>query len=239
MADTLLNCYQGDHTLCHEHSFVCTAKKPWPRPFAITDDGVSRPDDTLIFPTDQDTKKLFKLLNERFDPAVLEQTYLNKTQNKCEACNRALSKALPKNIEFPRQTRARAHAAAHSVNNGPGKSLILLLKEAGCALPRKSKVVRQLETKDKKRQYDKDRQKTPKFTCRRLRIATTRFRNYDRVKHEKHYNSGGVRARKQGQTNRKKAHFITNNEHGYGASNQNKGKKLKAKKDIKEMHSYC
>ena len=166
----------------------------------------------LIFPTDQDTKTFFKLLNERFDPAVLEQTYLNKTQNKCEACNRALSKALPKNIEFPRQTRARAHAAAHSVNNGPGKSLILLLKEAGCALPRKSKVVRQLETKDKKRQYDKDRQKTPKFTCRRLRIATTRFRNYDRVKHEKHYNSGGFgHASRDKQTGKKLTSLPTMN----------------------------
>ena len=90
-------CYMGDHSDCYEHSSICNDANPWGRPYLPAHNLQSG---EVIAPSDDDIEKLRKIINITLGPAAIKQPCMNKTQNKCEAPNRGLSKAIPKHIAF-------------------------------------------------------------------------------------------------------------------------------------------
>ena len=215
--DCIINCYR----LCHEHSLVCKKGQPWLRPYVPSSDGHKNSVDTLITPTKGDTKKLKDVLAMRFSTEALEKTFLNRTQNKCEASNRGLAKSLPKHLVFRRNASGRVHAAVHSMNNLPGRSLLKLCEAVGSPLSRKSKVTCQLESKDKITKSHKERQKSPRYKQGRAKRRNETYSRYDAVKSAKCYKTGGflTEARrteyKLRAAKRQKGAFTSKVEHAY------------------------
>ena len=190
MDDAVIACYQGDHTACHQVSLVCRPNRPWRRPYLPRTDGGHNPDTLVIDPKPTDVLKLKVAAGMRFNVSALEQTYLDNTQNKCEATNRAIVKSLPKHIEWFRNSPGRLHAAIHQLNNLPGRSLLMLCEAAGCAIAPNSKVTRQLASRDKKVKSDKRRQSLPRYATRRASGRMTRYNDYDKLKPDDCYKTG-------------------------------------------------
>ena len=240
--DAIMGCYKGDHRLCQDYSLVCTKGKQWQRPFVISSDGHRDPAVTVITPTESDTKKLRECIAMRFSAEAIQKTYLNRTQNKCEASNRGLCKSLPKHMEFRRNASGRAHAAVHSMNNLPGKSLLKLCSAVGSPVARRSKVMHQLEKRDKIVKSDKKRQATPKYKTDRAKRRTATFSLYDAQRSDACYKTGGVVApvrRAEYNTrmaSRSKSNFTTNIEHSYAKNEtlENLGKR----QAVRAEHSY-
>ena len=177
--DAVITCYQGSHELCVKHSFVCTGD--WARPFLPLIDCC----DPVITPTEEDCDILRQIINIRLGHRAVDKTYLNNTSNKCEATNRAIAKAVPKNVTFKRNMPGRVHAAVHSVNNLPGKSLLCLSKALNAPLTPGSSVVKELCTGDRQLKKEKDRQKTLQYKTRRAAARNEKFKKHAASKLDK------------------------------------------------------
>jgi len=189
MSQTVIKCYQGDCSKCWENSFVCSKDKPWSRPFLSTIKVTTNGRD-FITPTGEDQAKLHTSLQKRFSYAGMMKTFKDQTSNKCEGCNRAIIKSLPKSLTFIRAYPGRASAAVHSVNNNPGVSLVKLCLAIGAPLPRCLSLMRQLKQSDIR--YIKARllQNTALHHQRRTQKRTAVFKAYDDKKAEKYYKKG-------------------------------------------------
>ncbi len=177
--DTVINCYMGDCSLCDEHSFVCCSEKPWYRPYINT---CSRLKSTRKFmhPTSEDRVKLRSLLDIRLGSTAVDRTLKNTTQNKCEAANRGLTKAVPKHITFARNYPGRVHAAIHSMNNGPGTSLLKLCDTVGAPIPPKSPVVAALARADKQTCMNRKRKQSKRYKLQRSTKRKERYELHDK-----------------------------------------------------------
>ncbi len=177
--DTVINCYMGDCSLCDEHSFVCSSEKPWYRPYINTS---SRLKDkrSFIHPTSEDRTKLKVVLDLRLSPRAVDMTLKNTTQNKCEAANRGLTKAVPKHITFARNYHGRVHTAIHSMNNGPGTSLLKLCDAVGAPIPPKSPVVAALARADKQTRMNRKRKQSKSYKLQRSTKRRERYKLHDR-----------------------------------------------------------
>lgn len=213
--DAILNCYQGDCTLCKKHSFVCHGGKfSWPRPYLNTCEAYKGLK-CFISPTEDDLNSLRKIINMRLGVKAMKQTYLNTNQNKCEATNRGLVKAIPKHITFARNYPGRVHAAVHSMNNGPGVSLIRLCKAAGAPINLKSCVVNILQKKDHIVTKNKLRQISYEYKLRRSINRQRKYKMYDAKKAAECYHKG-----RGSKSDTKKAVPIT--EHSYAVRTKKK-----------------
>lgn len=186
---TLIGCYIGHEHIddCTEHSMVCSREKPWKRPFIgslYQDESVDSP---FISPEESDFDTLVSLLLTRFGAPAVKRTFLNSTQNKVEGCNRTIVKVLPKSITFIRQQRGRVAAGIHSVNNGPGASLLQLTKAVGAPIPSRSKVVSQLQQRDKVDHKNKMRQNSDRYKSVRAAKRKKQYQDYDQKKAEESY----------------------------------------------------
>ena len=65
----------------------------------------------------------------------MSKTFHNLMTNKCESCNRAIIKALPKHITYSLAYAGWVNAAIHLVSNHPGISLMKLRNSARTPLP--------------------------------------------------------------------------------------------------------
>jgi len=191
MPITILNCYKGDCNNCDQYSFICSKDHVWSRPF-ISTIKLSVPDRSFITPTKADEAKLLEMLEKRFSYATMMKTYKNQTSNKCDGCNRALIKAVPKHITFSRNYTGRANAAIHSVNNSPGVSLLKLCSAAGAPLPACTELLGQLKQEDRRRNYIKTRQSLKEHRERLAAKRHSNFQRYDDMKAEKYYKKGLV-----------------------------------------------
>lgn len=242
VGDAVPACYMGDHRLCHEYSLVCKKGQQWQRPYMIATEGKTNPNDTSIFPTQEDLVKLKMLTDERFSLESLRKTFLNRTQNKCEAANRGVSKALPRRLEFRRNARGRVNAAVHSINNRPGQSLVQLTKAAGCPIARGSVILKRLKKQDEQVESDKKRQKSMEYIQGRAKRRFKKYRCYDKVKSEKCYKSGSfitatrTEEYKLQQATRQRANFTSNIEHAYAKDKTMEN--INKRKAVTEEHNY-
>lgn len=186
LSDTVIKCYSGDCSDCHIHSFVCSRDRPWVRPFLSIMQRFSRKKD-IIRPSLADYNKLRTLLGHRFSPQAVRKTYRNKTQNKCEGANRGLSKSNPKHITHSRNYHGRAHAAIHQMNNGPGKSLLSLMKVLNCPMSATSRTVKSLQRMDKRRLYFWRLKRTIQYKDAQARSRTRRYQVWDNNRQQPGY----------------------------------------------------
>lgn len=80
---------------------------------------------------------------------MLSQTRLGTNTQKVEATNRTIRRSLPKNVTYTRNFEGRAHAAIHSINNGPGQSINNLCLKLGTPIPQGTKAAMSLKSLDK------------------------------------------------------------------------------------------
>lgn len=187
LAETIIQCYSGDCSKCHKHSFVCTAMKPWGRPDLPN---IYQQERQFLTLNAADKALLIEILNKRFGRKAVLKTKLNTTQNKCEGVNRGLLTSLPKHLTYSRQYPARAHAAVHRMNNLPGASLLELQKAAGCqTITHHSPVNRQLQQRDKTVKNDKRKKASLKYKSRRSQMIKKRYLLYDEKHAEMCYSS--------------------------------------------------
>ncbi len=180
MTDTVIECYVGaNHDLCDQHSFVCKSTKPY-RQFIAT---VSSLKNTfVIHPTSEDREELRAILALRFGPRSVYMARFNRTQNKCEAANRGIKKATPSHLTFARNYTGRVHAAVHSMNNGPGVSLLKLCHAAGAPIPAESPVIKRLKRMDADVAFQKERKSSPEYAIQRAAIRKRKFELHDEKK---------------------------------------------------------
>ena len=82
----------------------------------------------------------FVCVDYKLGPEVLRKTCFQSNTQKVEATNRALRRSLPRNVTFSLNFYGRAHSAIHSVNNGPGVSIVKLCHRVGAPITGGSKV---------------------------------------------------------------------------------------------------
>lgn len=136
----IIKCYQRDHTECRRYSLVCTGGKVrnW------LNNSLYLPTGFKINPTEEDISLLHQCIDYRLAPKTLTKTRLGTNTQKVEATNRSLRRSLPKNVTYTTNFTGRAHAAIHSVNNGPGVSIHKLTKSLGAPISTGTKVSKAL-----------------------------------------------------------------------------------------------
>lgn len=193
ISDAIIACYSGDCHGCSNYSYVCSIEKPWFRSYLDTNPKYKL-QRALINPSPQDIIKLKQAISIRFSDAAIEKTSTNTTQNKCEACNRGIKKAVPNSLTFRRNYHARVQSAVHSINNGPGTSIALLCQQVGAPIPAKSPVITAMKEMDRGAAYNKLRKKSPQYKESRRAARQDRYRTYDTARNlEEYYIKDGAK----------------------------------------------
>ena len=181
ITDAIIDCYRGHCGGCIQHSYVCSKKKPWHRSYIDTNERY-RHQRAFINPNVEDMTRLRAAMSVRLGDAAVDKTSNNSTQNKCEASNRGVKKAVPNALTFSRNYHARVQSAVHSINNGPGTSLIKLCQHAGAPIPTKSPVNAAMKKIDQQVEYNKKRKKSTDYKVARRSLRQQRYRMYDAKK---------------------------------------------------------
>lgn len=190
ITDAIIDCYRGSCIRCSEHSYLCNEDSPWVRPFIDTDPQYKGRRE-FVSPSAEDLTKLRALIGMRLGPAALTKTITNTNQNKCEAANRGVKKAVPSHLTFRRNYEGRVHSAVHSMNNGPGTSTALLCREMGCPVSGKSTVMRNLIKLDATKIYNSKRKRSTGYKLSRRTARMERYKAYDEKQNEDNgYQSG-------------------------------------------------
>lgn len=216
ICDAIISCYTGNHELCRRHSFVCKGgKKFW----------LSRrtflPKKFRIYGSAANLDTIRKCVNYRLGPKALKQTRLNMNTQKVEGFNRSLRRSLPKNVTFTKNFEGRVHAAVHSVNLGPGESLIMICDQLGVPFSPGSTV----ETSLKKIQKDDKLQKQHKKT-QKYRSSRVKKRNYLFGVYADHQEEEGYEKNKLLQDANRKLAANKKEEHSYAKKPRRRLRKL-------------
>lgn len=190
--DAVIECYKGNCELCKKYSFVCNGNsKRWRRNYMAR----ACKSNKAINPGVSDIEKLRKCMAIRLGKKALSMTFLNTNTNKVEGANRGLSKSVPKHMTFPRNYGGRAAAAVHSMNNGPGRSLVKLAKKVDAPLTSSPAMETVLKRKDKKVTCDKKRQQSQQYKTSRAAHRNQRYWSYDERAATKNYCKGQADAK--------------------------------------------
>lgn len=173
---SIVQCYQGDHSDCRKKSFVCEGKLSdnWVKNSTFLPNYFDK-----ISCTGSDEDKLLKCINYRLGQAVLERTKKNRNSQKVEATNRSMRRSLPRNVTFSTAMTGRAHSCLHSVNNGPGVSLVKLCRKVGCPIKSNTRVSRGLAGLQKKAQTSRTYNKSTKAKKHRVIKRAYMYDLYD------------------------------------------------------------
>ena len=172
--NSIVDCYMGTCAKCETFSFVCHGGlKKWQRSFLNV--GPLKYRRLTICPNTSDRFKLQNSMMIRLGVKAVISTIQNRTQNKCEAANRGLSKALPKHLNFKHNYAGRAHSAIFSMNNMPGVALLKMAQRAGAPITPGSKVVKQLKQKDITVLRDRLRKKAMAYKTARANSRAARY----------------------------------------------------------------
>ncbi|CAC5398506.1 unnamed protein product [Mytilus coruscus] len=141
ICDAIPMCYTGNHELCRRHSFACKGgKKFWLKNSSFLNSMFK------ILNTTENISEIRKCILYRLGPDALNRTKLNLNTQKVEGFNRSLRRSLPKNVTFTKNFEGRVHAAVHSVNLGPGESLMLICDQLGAPVTAGSSVEQSLKS---------------------------------------------------------------------------------------------
>lgn len=181
ITDAIVDCYRGCCQSCEEHSYVCSQEKPCFRKYLDINPDLRRKR-AFIHPQSEDLTKLRSLIAIRLGPGAIYKTMTNSTQNKCEAANRGIKKAVPGHITYRRNYRGRVHSAVHSMNHGIGKSTIELCEAASAPIGDTSSVKKALQSMDKRSTYQQQYKKSIEYKERRRSRIQENFKMYDKKK---------------------------------------------------------
>ena len=181
ITDAIVDCYRGCCQLCTEHSYVCSQEKPWFRKYLDINPDLRRRR-AFIRPQSEDLTKLRNMIAIRLGPGAIHKTVTNSTQNKCEAANRGIKKAVPGHITHRRNYSGRVHSAVHSMNHGIGKSTMELCEAASAPISDASLVSQVLKTMDKRMKYQQQYKRSHEYKERRRARVQENFKMYDKKK---------------------------------------------------------
>ena len=176
IVDAIGNCYMGNHTKCKKHSFACDgSRKMWlkGRPFL--------PENFKIVHTLKNLDLLRKFINKRLGPKILEKTRLNMNTNFVEGFNRSLRRSLPSNVTFKKNVSGRAHSAVHSVNFGPGESILELCSALHCDIPVGSTSFKALKDIQKFDALQKEHKQSIKYKTFRIEKRKKLYKLYEKL----------------------------------------------------------
>lgn len=172
ICDAIVSCYNGDHSICRLHSFVCTKGKPWISPF-MADDQLA------LLIEGRDEKLLREALNMRLGREGIKMQRLNTSTQKCESVNRAYLHTNPKAVLNMRNFPVQVKTAAACLNDGLASTTAVHFEEIGAPLIPGSTAVKALVTETERKKYHAKRQRTQQFKRQRVTLAVKKYRNYD------------------------------------------------------------
>lgn len=177
-------CYAGDHSRCQQYSSVCVGEDGdnWIRRSAYLPCSFK-----INLTREHNEETLLQCIEYRLGQEVLRKTRLNTNSQKVEATNRSIRRSLPKNACFGRVFPGRAHSAIHSVNNGPGESLMRLCLQAGCPFPSGSKVSQGLINAQRLSEKQKQRARSVVNKCKRIARTNSLYKMYERDREQNKY----------------------------------------------------
>ena len=190
ISDAIVDCYRGSCARCSEHSYVCSEDKPFFRNYIDVNPRHYNQRE-FIKPNADDIKKLRQAIAIRLGPAAIKKTATNTTQNKCEASNRGIKKAVPPSLTFKTNYAGRVHSAVHSINNNPGKSTAALCRAVGAPISDDSAVSQALKGIDKQSEYHRQRKKSSAYKESRRRRRQHLYREYATRRNEEGYHKDG------------------------------------------------
>lgn len=169
----IVGCYMGNHDLCKKHSFVCNGmKKLWLKGRSLL------PAD---FKMRNCASHLRKAVNKRLGPSILKKTRMNMNTNFVEGFNRSLRRSLPSNVTYKRNFSGRAHSAVHSVNFGPGESILELCSALHFSIPVGSSAFKALKSIQKIDILQKQHKKTVEYQRYRSEKRNELYKLYERL----------------------------------------------------------
>lgn len=182
--ETLIRCFEGDCSQCNEYSFLCGSEKErkWIRTYL--------PQDFQIYPTEEDEKKLLKIVNIRLSEDSLWKTRFNTSTQKSEAVNRTLSRVNPKCVTYKRNFKGLIHSGTHLLNSGIADSTSKKCAAVGAPLSTGSRVMRQLEQQDKREKYIRMKMRSASYRSSRRQRRQSRYSQYLKKMEEIHYKKG-------------------------------------------------
>ena len=188
IVEAIVRCYQNDHSLCLQHSFLCggTSKKNYLQKNVYLGSNFH-----LSLDKKGEEKFRHYIIERIGKKAISMMKFLSHTQ-KCEAVNRSIGCRVPKHLTYSRNYDARVHAAVKAVNCGLGQSICDGVLHLGGQIPVGSTAAKRLYEHDKSVKSTKEGHDT--LACKqrlRLRKRET-YRRYDHQKAEANYKSGSV-----------------------------------------------
>ena len=184
VVEAIIDCYRGDCGECDKHSFVCSENQRWFRPYL--DVNITHKSQRCFINAErEDLDFLREVMSIRLSEAAINKTSNNSTQNKSEANNRGIKKAVPKQLTFSRNYGARAHSAVHSMNNGVGSSIGILCAAAGCPITTVS-LQETIDRLDAYTKYSQNRERSHEYKLRRRAAKQEKYRQWDSRRDEKH-----------------------------------------------------
>lgn len=175
--DAVARCYMGDHSGCKVNSLLCKGpKKPWlkKRPFL--------PQTFKIHKSSENLSILREAINKRLGQKIIDKTRLNMNTNFVEGFNRSIRRSLPSNVTYKRNFTGRLHSAAHSVNNGPGESILELCSALHCDIPVGSSAYNALKQVQRTDILQKQHKQTIKYKKFRSEKRIKLYQLYEKLK---------------------------------------------------------
>ena len=101
--------------------------------------------------------------------------------NFVEGFNRSLRRSLPSNVTYKKNFSGRAHSAAHSVNNGPGESILELCSALHCEIPVGSTAYKGLKNIQKTDILQKKHKQTVQYKQFRIEKRRKLYKLYEKL----------------------------------------------------------
>lgn len=187
ICDAIVSCYNGDHSVCYNHSFACRRGHPWTFPF-MSDDQIN------VFIAGKDEQLLRECLNMRLGRDGILKQRLNTSTQKTEAVNRAYQRTNPKAVLNTRNFPVQVKTAAACLNDGVASTTAMHFEEVGAPLTPGSPAVQALITATERKKYHATRQRSKRYKLRRVQLAVEKYKNYDISAENDTYMSGMAEA---------------------------------------------
>ena len=177
----ILNCYEGNHTLCKQSSLVC--------------DGVETRYEYLpeyacgAFSFSQSERdSIAAILNKKMGKQALLDTRHHFTTQKAEATNHCFATTNPKHtMTCARNGVHRDNSAIHMLNNPVGDSIFEKTRYCGVAITPNTLCLETLNKMSKRQADDRRRSHTRVYQQRRASLRRRRYESYDKQHCESYY----------------------------------------------------
>lgn len=177
----IIECYQGQHSLCKKHSLVCDGNK-------VEQKYLPKFAKEAFRFTKNDVQRLTTEISKRMGEKSLIKTRFGLTTQKVESMNHAFVTTNPKHsMTCYRNGANRDHSAIHMVNNPVGDSILLKNEACGVHMSPGAPCLKALNTLSKRQGYLRSRAWTLRFKCRRAHHTKRRYQLYDMTRNESLY----------------------------------------------------